>query len=114
MIKHIKSRWKNVKGEKHTMKIETKYNIGDHIWVIYEARINNEYCRNMPTGEISIYDAYIDSISKYKDGLMYFCNDGNYTELHEEDIILYEETDKLVAKIKELMKSINEREKEEC
>ena len=96
------------------MKIETKYNIGDHIWVIYEARINNEYCRNMPTGEVSVYDAYIDSISKYKDSLMYFCNDGNYTELHEEDIILYEETDKLVAKIKELMKSINEREKGEC
>ena len=84
------------------MKIETKYNIGEHIWVIYEARINNEYCHNMPTGEVSVYDAYIDSISKYKDGLMYFCNDGNYTELHEEDIILYEETDKLVAKIKEL------------
>lgn len=96
------------------MKIETKYNIGDHIWVIYEPIINNEYYHNKSAGEISIYDAYIDSISKYKDDLMYFCNDGNYTELHEEDIILYDETDKLVAKIKKMMESINEREKEEC
>jgi hypothetical protein len=33
-------------------------------------------------------------------------------ELKEEEIILYEETDKLVAKIKELMKEIRKKEKE--
>lgn len=81
------------------MKIETKYNIGDYIWNIYEHR-----------GEACVYDTYIDSMVKTKDDFVYCCDDGAYTELHEEDIILYEETDKLVAKIQELMKEINERE----
>lgn len=92
------------------MKIETKYNIGDHIWVVYEPRINNEHYHNEPAGEVSVYDTYIDSITKYKDDLIYFCDNGAYTELHEEDIILFDETDKFVAKIQELMKEINERE----
>lgn len=92
------------------MKIETKYNIGDHIWVVYEARINNEYHNNKPAGEVSVYDTYIDSISKYEDDLIYLCDDGAYSEMHEEDIILFDETDKLIAKIQELMKAINERE----
>lgn len=92
------------------MKIETKYNIGDHIWVVYEARINNEYYHNELAGEVSVYDTYICSISKYKDDLIYLCDDGAYSEMHEEDIILFDETDKLVAKIQELMGKINERE----
>lgn len=79
------------------MKIETKYNIGQHIWVVYENR-----------GEICIYDDYIGWIS-YEEKLQYgtreTCND-----LNEEDIVLYDETDKLVSKIKDMMDKIRERE----
>lgn len=39
------------------MNIKTKYNIGDRVWIVYEAIINNQ-----PAGEVSIYDDTICSI----------------------------------------------------
>lgn len=82
------------------MKIQTKYEIGQRVWIIYE---NN--------GEVCIYDDYIEEICVNKDGLYYFfkeaCTDGL-----EENIILYEDTDKLVEKIKQIMEKI-ETEKSE-
>ena len=60
------------------MQIETKFNIGDRVWVVYEPTINNEYHHNELTGEVSVYDTTIDSISYEKEGLCYYtkeCND---------------------------------------
>lgn len=79
------------------MKIETKYNIGDHIWVVYEDRMS-----------VGVYDEYITEIAIDKDNeIVYYAK--NAEEIKENDAILYDETDKLVAKIQELMKEINER-----
>ena len=78
------------------MNIKTKYEVGQHIWFIYEHG-----------GEVHVYDDYISSIG-WEDHLFYLTKD-SCEELKEEEIILYEETDK----IKELMKKIREREKEE-
>ena len=48
-------------------------------------------------------------VTFYKDGLVY--NFENYPdELKEDEIILYDEKDKLLQKIEELMNKINERE----
>ena len=44
------------------MNIKTKYNIGDRIWIVYEAIINNQYIHDEPAGEVSIYDDTICSI----------------------------------------------------
>lgn len=87
------------------MDIKTKYNIGDRIWCVYEARI-----KYGPTGEVSVYDDTITGIVYDKEGITY---ETEFTEIKEEDIILYVDADKLVEKIKELMNEIHEREKEE-
>ena len=94
------------------MKIETKYNIGDRIWVVYEPIINNKYGQNQPAGEISVYADEISSIEIDEDGITYVLKDSDYTELKEDEIILYHETDKLLEKIQGLMHKINKREKE--
>ena len=88
------------------MQINTKYNIGDRVWVVYEPVNKNGY-----TGEVSVYDTYIDNINIDKDELLY--SDDYYTELKEDDVILYEEKDKLINKIIEVMNKIHEREAEE-
>jgi len=92
------------------MKLETKYNIGDRVWVVYEPIINNQYHHNEPAGEINVYDDYISSININENGIQYYLKYSDYTDLVEENIILYDDTDKLINKIKELMNEINERE----
>ena len=85
-----------MKGQRN-MTIQTKYEIGQHVWVVYE---NHK--------ELCVYDDYIGWIS-IEDGLTYglreSCND-----IGEEEIILYEDTDKLVDKIKKIMQEIREKE----
>ena len=80
------------------MKIQTKYEIGDRVWIIYENK-----------GEVCVYDDYIDEIFVNDEGINYMlreaCIDGK-----EENIILYEDTDKLVEKIKRIMQEIREKE----
>lgn len=44
------------------MNIKTKYNIGDRVWIVYEARISNKYIHDEPAGEVSVYDDTICSI----------------------------------------------------
>ena len=79
------------------MKIETKYEIGEHIWFIYENK-----------DEVCVYDDYIAWIS-YEDELLYglkeSCND-----IKEEDVILYDDTEGLAKKIKEVMEEIRSKE----
>ena len=79
------------------MNINIKYEIGQHVWVVYE---NNK--------EVCVYDDYIGWIT-IEEGLTYglkeSCND-----FAEEEIISYEETDKLADRIKQIMQEIREKE----
>ena len=83
------------------MTIQTKYEIGDRVWIVYENR-----------GEACVYDDYIDEIFVNDEGINYMlreaCIDGK-----EENIIPYEDTDKLVEKIKQIMEDIRKKEREE-
>ena len=81
-----------------TLKIETKYEIGQKIWIVYE---NN--------GEVCIYDDTIEGISIDKDGILYFSEVG-CIDLREDDIILYEDTGTLLNKIKDTMREIHIKE----
>lgn len=80
------------------MKIQTKYEIGDKVWIVYENR-----------GEACIYDDYIDEICIGENGLYYMVKEA-CIDRAEEDIVLYEDTDKLVEKIKQIMKEIRNKE----
>ena len=82
------------------MEIVTKYNIGQHIWVIYEDR-----------GTVQLFDTTITSIDIDKEGLAYYVKEG--WDFPEEQIIPYEDTNKLVAMIKDTMNTIHEREEKE-
>lgn len=82
------------------MEIKTKYEIGQHIWIVYEDR-----------GEVSVYDTYIDEISYSKNGVVYLTKECN--DYPEEAIIPYENSAQLIAKITELMNTIHEREEKE-
>ena len=82
------------------MKIETKYEIGNRIWIVYKSQ-----------GVVCIDDDYISYII-YDDKIRY--NTGKtYKEVNEDEIILYNDTEKLSKRIKELMQEINEEELEE-
>lgn len=80
------------------MTIKIKYEIGQRVWIVYENR-----------GEACVYDDYIDEIFVNDEGINYMlreaCIDGK-----EEDIIPYEDTDKLVEKIKQIMEDIRKKE----
>lgn len=82
------------------MIIKSKYEIGQRVWVVYENR-----------GEACVYDDYIDEIFVNNEGINYMlreaCIDGK-----EENIIPYEDTDKLVEKIKQIMQEIKNEEEE--
>ncbi len=82
------------------MEIKTKYNIGQHIWVVYVNR-----------GEVCVYDTEINSIDIDKDGVTYWLKEG--ADHTEENLAPYEDTNKLVAMIKDTMNTIHEREEKE-
>ncbi len=81
------------------MKIETKYNVGDRIWVVYEHQ-----------GEVCVYDDYVGWITYDKD--LFYTTKESWADRKEDEIILYNDEEGLLAKIKELMQEIHEREKE--
>lgn len=80
------------------MEIKTKYEIGQRIWVVYENR-----------GEVSVYDDYIDEICVNENGMYYMLREA-CIDRAEQDIVLYEDTDKLIEKIKQVMQEIREKE----
>ena len=80
------------------MTIKIKYEIGQRVWIIYENQ-----------GEACIYDDYIDEICIGENGLYYRVKEA-CIDRAEEDIVLYEDTDKLVEKIKQIMQEIREKE----
>lgn len=80
------------------MEIKTKYEIGQRVWVVYEHQ-----------GEVCVYDDYIDEICIGENGLYYMLKEA-CIDRAEEDIVLYEKTDKLIEKIKQIMKEIRDKE----
>ena len=83
------------------MTIKTKYEIGQRVWIIYENQ-----------GEACIYDDYIDEICINENGMYYMLKEA-CTDVVERNVILYEDTDKLVEKIKQIMEEIRNKESEE-
>ena len=79
------------------MKIETKYNIGDKVWIVYENQ-----------GEVCVYDTIIENIDYGKDGLYYMTKEFN--DYKEEILIPYDEKDKLLEKILNVMNEIHQKE----
>ena len=81
------------------MNIKTKYEIGQHIWCV---DVDNN------GGQLYVYDTYIVGITIDKNDMYYTVDEQNYFEVNEEDIILYEDKDKLYEIIKIKMKEANE------
>ena len=77
------------------MKIETKYEVGTHIWIVYEH-----------LKEVSVYDTYIEAISYDNEGLTYITRD--CSDLEENEIILYEDKETLYNEIVKIVGKINE------
>lgn len=80
------------------MVIQTKYEIGQRVWIAYENK-----------GEVCVYDDYIDEICIGENGVYYMVKEA-CIDRAEEDIVLYEDTDKLVEKIKQTMQEIRDKE----
>ena len=95
------------------MKIETKYNIGDKVWIIYEGTFYNSATgKHENSSEVSLYTDIINEITFYENELVYgceYCPDG----LKEKDVILFDEKDKLLQKIEELTIKIDKRDGKE-
>ena len=80
------------------MEIKTKYEIGQRVWIAYENK-----------GEVCVYDDYIDEICIGENGLYYMLKEASIDET-KANIVLYEDTDKLVEKIKQIMQEIRDKE----
>ncbi len=80
------------------MTIKTKYEIGQKVCIVYENK-----------GEVCVYDDYIDEICIGENGVYYMLKEAGI-DRNEEQIILYEDTDKLVEKIKQIMEEIRKKE----
>lgn len=76
------------------MTIKTKYEIGQKVWIIYENK-----------GEACVYDDYIEEICIGENGLYYMLKEA-CIDVIENNIVLYEDTDKLVEKIKQIMEKM--------
>lgn len=83
------------------MTIQAKYEIGQKVWIVYENK-----------GEVCVYDDYIDEICINENGMYYMLKEA-CTDVVERNVILYEDTDKLVEKIKQIMEEIRNKESEE-
>ena len=54
------------------MKIETKYNIGDKVWIIYEgAFYNSSTGERQNSCEVNVYTDTITEFTFYENGLVY-------------------------------------------
>lgn len=80
------------------MKIETKYEIGQKIWIVYKNK-----------GEVCLYCEAILEIAFDKNGFWY-TTENSYDEIKEKDVILENDKDKLFEAIQKIMKEIEEEE----
>lgn len=97
------------------MEIKTKYNIGDRVWVVKEADYyNSETRRRELAGTVEVFDDYIESIQLFRaeDKVIYILKQADMLDLFDHDIILYNEKDKLLEKIEQVMNEIHKRESE--
>ena len=82
------------------MKIETKFSIGDRIWVVYEHR-----------GEVHVYSDEIDSMMIERDNkVTLYLKNSNASDICERDVFEYNDIDGLMNKIKELDDKIRKEE----
>lgn len=79
------------------MQINTKYEIGQHVWHIYENK-----------GEVCVFDDFIGWITIEDD--MYYTLKESSVDVKEEDIIIYEDTDTLLKRIVTIMEDIRNKE----
>lgn len=85
------------------MKIETKFNIGDRIWIVYEDR-----------REIHVYSDEIDSMCVERNNkVAIYLKNSDAFDTYEEDVFKYEDTEGLMNKIKELDDKIRKEEEHE-
>ena len=82
------------------MKIETKYEIGQKIWIVYKNK-----------GKVCLYCEAISEIAFNTEKLCYITYSCN--EIQEKDVILENDKDKLFEAIQKLMKEIEEEEAKE-
>lgn len=82
------------------MKIETKYEVGQRLWIVYEAR-----------GEVHLYDDTIDNIVINEKKELLYCTKEASEEVREEDVIPYDDSNKLLNKIKELLEKVEDKNK---
>lgn len=82
------------------MKINTKFNIGDHVWIIKEYK-----------GMVCLYDDIIDYLYIDENGISYFMKEAD-VESNDADIVLYKDYTNLADKIYSLMKQIRLKETE--
>lgn len=83
------------------MKIETKFNIGDRVWIVYEYK-----------GEVNVYSDEIDSMTIENSGrLSIWFKDSDAMDVYEEELIEYNDLKKLAEKILEIDNKIR---KEQC
>ena len=80
------------------MKINTKYEIGQRVWVFYKNQ-----------GEASVYDDYIDEICVNNQKQIYYILKNACIDRVEEEIVLYEDKETLVEKIKGILKESEEK-----
>ena len=83
------------------MQINTKYNIGDHVWHI---------CKNKQHKELEVYDDEIESIFIDKNDIEYYLKEGQIP-VKEDEILSYCDKTTLVVRIYENMKDLNKEEK---
>lgn len=81
------------------MKIETKYNIGEKVWIVYEW-----------SGEVAVYSDIIDGYTYSEDGLSIWLKNSDVSDMKEEDLILYDDLEQLAERIKEIDKKTNEKQ----
>lgn len=74
---------------------------GTHVWVVYEYRT-----------EIQVHDDWIQSFIVEEDSQYYLTRDGSM-ELTEDEVILYEDKERLYDVICEKMSDIRKKEEEE-
>ncbi len=85
------------------MKIETKFDIGDRIWIVYEDR-----------REIHVYSDEIDSMCVERNNkVAIYLKNSDAFDTYEEDVFKYEDTEGLMNKIKELDDKIRKEEEHE-
>lgn len=78
------------------MKVETEYNIGDKVWIVYE-----------DNREVRVYSDIIDTIMVTEEGVKIGFKDCCACDMTEDEIVLYEDTEALVDKIIELDNKVN-------